>query len=90
MTTFEKFKKAIIEMYKDGELDKILKHCKRSERKAVKNDIKVIEVFVEFYESHNKDLNSFSIMPLLMQLESVEVYKDALAYMLKYDEKKEA
>lgn len=85
MSTFEKFKKAIIEMYKEGELDKILKNSKRAARKAIKKDIEVIETFVEFYEAHDEDLNSFSVMPLLMELESVEVYKDALAYMLRYD-----
>ena len=72
-------------MYKDGELDRILKNSKRAARKAIKRDIKTIEIYVEFYEAHGEDINSFSIMPLLMELESVEVYKDALAYMLKYD-----
>lgn len=87
MTTFEKFKKALIEMYKDGELDKILNNAKRSEKKAIKDDIKVISVLVEYYENHNQDLNSFSAIPIVMQLKSVEVFKDALAYMLKYDNK---
>lgn len=85
MTTFEKFKKAIIEMYKDGELEKILNFSKRADKKAIKKDTKVIEAFVEFYEAHDEDLNSFSVMPLLMELESVEIYKNALAYMIRYD-----
>lgn len=83
MTTFEKFKKALIEMYKDGELDKILNNAKRSEKKAIKDDIKVISVLVEYYENHK----SFSVIPIVMQLKSVEVFRDALAYMLKYDNK---
>lgn len=87
MSTFDKFKKALIEMYKDGELDKILKNAKRSEKKAIKDDIKVISVFVEYYENHDQDLSSFSAIPILMELKSVEVFKDALAYMLKYDYK---
>ena len=90
MNTFDKFKKALIEMYKGGEFEKILMHCPRSERSNVENDMKVVASYTEYYEAHDQDIKSFSAIPLFMTLKSVEVYKDALAYMLKYDEKKEA
>ena len=87
MSSFDKFKKAIIEMYKDGEFEKILKYCPRSERSKVKNDMKVAESYTEYYEYHDQDIKSFSAIPLFMALKSVEVYKNALAYMLNYDDK---
>ncbi len=89
MTTFEKFKKALIEMYKAGELDKILKASKRSERSNIKHDIALIEACVEYYEAHDKMISSFSAIPIVYELKSADVFKNALCYMLKYDEKEE-
>lgn len=86
MGVMQKLKRALIEMYQDGELEKILKYTKGSQKRAVKHDIKVIEGVVSYYESHNKDLNSFSVFSFIMALRSAQVLTNALCYMERYEE----
>lgn len=87
MNTYTKFKKACIEMYKAGEVDKIYKTCERSERKRVKHDIRILAQLVILYEANNQELDSFSIFSFMPNLKSAEVFKNALCYMLRYDDK---
>lgn len=81
MTTYQAFKKALIEMKNQGELDKILEASKgSSEDKAkVEHDIEIINQLSEL------GADNVSAIPVIMELQSVTIFKDALCFM-KYEE----
>lgn len=78
---YNKLKKALIEMYKSGELDKILKYSHRSERKKIKHDTAIIEKIVAFYETHGEDLNAIPVFSFVTELRSKDVLVSALCFM---------
>ena len=78
MTTFQKFKRALIAMKENGELDKILKHSE--DKKTVKRDIEIIDQLADLGEGN------VSAIPVIYELKSADIFKNALCYMLKYDE----
>ena len=67
-TEYTKFKNALIEMYKTGELDKVYKFARFFEKRKVKHDIKVIGSFVEFYEANGEDVNTIPIFAFITEL----------------------
>lgn len=81
MTTYQAFKRALVEMKKRGELEKILEASKgSSEDKAkVEHDIEVINQLSEL------GVDKASAIPVIMELQSVAIFKDALCFM-KYEE----
>ena len=86
MTTFQKFKRALIDMKNAGELDKILEAARDSaeDKAKVEHDIMIIEQLAEFGE------DKVSAIPVIMELQSIAIFKDALCFMLKLDDKEEA
>ncbi len=78
MTTFQKFKRALIAMKENGELDKILNHSE--DKETVKRDIELIEQLADLGE------RNVSAIPIIYELKSADIFKNALCYMLKYDE----
>ena len=46
---YTKIKKALVEIYKTGEAEKLLKYAKGSEKRRVKHDIKILAEVVEIY-----------------------------------------
>lgn len=81
MTTFQKFKKALVEMKHQGELERILKASKLKDKAAVKHDIELINQLADLGSEN------VSAIPVIYELKSVDVFKNALCYMVKYDEK---
>lgn len=73
MTTYQKFKRALIEMKNKGELDKILNASK--DKKTVEHDIEIIDQLAEL------GAENVSAIPVIMELQSVEIFKDALCFM---------
>lgn len=73
MTTYQKFKRALIEMKNKGELDKILNASK--DKKTVEHDIDIIDQLAEL------GAENVSAIPVIMELQSVEIFKDALCFM---------
>ncbi len=86
MTTFQKFKRALVDMKNSGELDKILEAARDSveDKEKVEHDIMIIEQLAEFGE------DNVSAIPVIMELQSIAIFKDALCFMLKLDDKEEA
>lgn len=78
MTTFQKFKRALVAMKENGELEKILKYSK--DKKTIKRDIELIDQLAELGE------DNVSAIPVIYELKSADIFKNALCYMLKYDE----
>lgn len=79
MSTFEKFKRALIVMKDTGELEKILNATKGKDRKIVERDIQIIDQLVEL------GADKVSAIPIIYELKSVDIFKNALCYMLQYD-----
>ena len=77
MAAFKEFKKALIKMREQGELDKILEASKdSSEDKAkVEHDIEIINELAEL------GTDNVSAIPVIMELQSVAIFKDALCFM---------
>lgn len=77
MAAFKEFKKALIKMREQGELDKILEASKdSSEDKAkVEHDIEIINELAEL------GADNISAIPVIMELQSVAIFKDALCFM---------
>lgn len=78
MAAFKEFKRALIEMKNNGELDKILNASK--DKKTVEHDIDIIDQLAEL------GAENVSAIPVIMELQSVEIFKDALCFMMRYDE----
>lgn len=79
MTTFQKFKRALVDMKNSGELDKILKYSE--DKEIVEHDIMIIEQLAEFGS------DNVSAIPVIYELKSADIFKNALCYMLRLDEK---
>lgn len=73
MTTYQKFKRALIEMKNNGELDKILNASK--DKKTVKHDIDIIDQLAEL------GAENVAAIQVIMELQTVEIFKDALCFM---------
>lgn len=73
MAAFKEFKRALIEMKNNGELDKILNASK--DKKTVERDIDIIDQLAEL------GAENVSAIPVIMELQSVEIFKDALCFM---------
>lgn len=73
MAAFKEFKRALIEMKNNGELDKILNASK--DKKTVEHDIEIIDQLAEL------GAENVSAIPVIMELQSVEIFKDALCFM---------
>ena len=78
MTTYQKFKRALIEMKNKGELDKILNASK--DKKTVEHDIDIIDQLAEI------GADNISAIPIIHELKSADIFKNALCYMMRYDE----
>ena len=78
MRTIQAFKRALLDMRDKGELDKILNHTEE-DTEIVERDIELInQLFL--YGADN-----VSIWPLLMELKSADILKNAIAFMVNYD-----
>lgn len=72
------FKRALLDMRDKGELDKILKYTEE-DTEIVEHDIELInQLFL--YGADN-----VSIWPLLMEIKSADILKNALAFMVNYE-----
>ena len=81
MKQADKFKRALQLMYENGEFDKIIKHkdYTRAERNNAEHDKKLIAGIMEHFCS---DINKISYIPVLHDLRSVNVLKDAITIMI--------
>ena len=77
MAAFKEFKRALIKMKKEGELDKILNAANGSkeDKEKVEHDIEIINQLAELGE------DNVSAIPVIMELQSVAIFKDALCFM---------
>ena len=75
MTTFQKFKRALVVMKEKGELDKILNAARGDDKAKVENDIEIINQLSEL------GVDNVSAIPVIMELQSVAIFKDALCFM---------
>lgn len=75
MTTFQKFKRALIAMKENGELDKILNVASGEDKAKVEHDIEYINELAEI------GADNVSAIPVIMELQSVAIFKDALCFM---------
>ena len=80
MTTFQKFKRALIEMKEQGQLVKILNYASKKDLGDVKHDIELIDQLVEI------GADNISAIPIIHELKSADIFKNALCYMMRYDE----
>lgn len=78
MTTYQKFKKVLVDMKNNGELEKILNHSE--DKETIKRDIEIIDQLADLGE------RNVSAIPVIYELKSADIFKNALCYMLKYDE----
>lgn len=82
MAAFKEFKKALVKMNEIGELDKILNSTfDLEDKKKVEHDIEIIRQLSDL------GADNVSAIPVIMELQSVAIFKDALCYM---DDSKEA
>ena len=72
------FKRALLDMKDKGELDKILKYTEE-DTELVEHDIELINQLFLF---GGEDV---SVWPLLMELKSADILKNALAFMVNYE-----
>ena len=75
MTTFQKFKRALVVMKEKGELDKILNVAAAEDKAKVEHDIEYINELAEI------GVDNVSAIPVIMELQSVAIFKDALCFM---------
>ena len=78
MAAFKEFKRALISMKNNGELDKILNASK--DKKTVEHDIDIIDQLAEI------GADNISAIPIIHELKSADIFKNALCYMMRYDE----
>lgn len=76
MRIIQAFKLALINMLERGELEKVLNYADEQDKPRVEHDIMVIEEFAKV------GADEVSIWPLLMSLESSDIFKNALAFMI--------
>lgn len=74
MNVLKAFKAALVKMHETGELEKILNNANKEERAKVEHDIEVINELVK------AGAENVSIWGVLMELKSVDVFKDALVF----------
>lgn len=72
------FKRALVDMRDKGELDKILKYTEE-DTEVVEHDIELINQLFLF------GADNVSVWPLLMELKSADILKNALAFMVTYE-----
>ena len=72
------FKRALVDMRDKGELDKILKYTEE-DTEIVEHDIELINQLFLF------GADNVSVWPLLMELKSADILKNALAFMVTYE-----
>lgn len=72
------FKRALVDMRDKGELDKILKYTEE-DTELVERDIELINQLFLF------GADNVSVWPLLMELKSADILKNALAFMVTYE-----
>ena len=72
------FKRALVDMRDKGELDKILKYTEE-DTELVEHDIELINQLFLF------GADNVSVWPLLMELKSADILKNALAFMVTYE-----
>ena len=72
------FKRALLDMKDKGELDKILKYTEE-DTELVEHDIELINQLFLF------GAEDVSVWPLLMELKSADILKNALAFMVNYE-----
>ena len=72
------FKRALLDMKDKGELDKILKYTEE-DTEIVERDIELINQLFLF------GADNVSVWPLLMELKSADILKNALAFMVTYE-----
>ena len=76
MAAFKEFKKALVKMKEAGELEKILNSTFNIEdKKKVEHDIETINQLSDL------GADNVSAIPVIMELQSVAIFKDALCYM---------
>ena len=72
------FKRALVDMRDKGELDKILKFTEE-DTEIVEHDIELINQLFLF------GADNVSVWPLLMELKSADILKNAIAFMVNYE-----
>ena len=77
---YTKIKKALVEIYKTGEAEKLLKYAKGSEKRRVKHDIKILAEVVEIYENNGEDINTIPVFSFITELKSASVLLDAITF----------
>jgi len=78
MRVIDAFKRALVDMRDKGELDKILKYTEE-DTEIVEHDIELINQLFLF------GADNVSVWPLLMELKSADILKNALAFMVTYE-----
>ena len=68
------FKKALKKMLEDGEFPKIIANSKGKDKREAKKFYKIIK---------DVDLDKCAMIPMIMGLNSVSVFRDAVFYMMK-------
>ena len=82
------FMKAFKKMYQDGELDKMLnadfdKYLENAEIiQGQRDDIRVLKETLDDMVKEGKDIEDIPFMALLMSINSAEVLKDVIIYMI--------
>lgn len=81
MSTLQAFKRALVDMKNAGELEKILEAARgyKEDTLKVKHDIEYINQIAEL------GVDNVSVIPVIMELQSIAIFKSALFYMVKYD-----
>lgn len=78
MNVIPYFKRALVDMRDKGELDKILKYTEE-DTEVVEHDIELINQLCLF------GADNVSVWPLLMELKSADILKNALVFMVNYE-----
>ena len=84
----EEFTKAFKKVYQEGELDKMLNEefdeylSNAAILKAQRDDIRVLKETLDDMVKEGKDIEDIPFMALLMSINSAEVLKDVIIYMI--------
>ena len=78
MRTIQAFKRALLDMKDKGELEKILNYTEE-DTDLVERDIALIN------ELAQAGADNIAIWPLLMELKSADILKNALCFMITYE-----
>ena len=88
------FKRAVANFYKDGELDKTLNNIMKNEnlmyRVKEKAEAKRLKEHFDSITEKGANIEDIPLIPLVNMINSAEVYKDIIFYMIAEGYKEEA